>query len=276
MADDIHEQVQQRFGEAAQRYVNSAVHGTGYSLDRLVELMIEVAPPQSGHRFLDVATGGGHVARALATALTGTELTSPGAHVIASDLTMPMLQAARASINESGENAENRLPVDYVRADAQHLPFRNGALDGVTCRLAAHHFPDVAGFVSECARVIRDGGIVGLVDQIGPAENKAARYVNAFEKLRDPSHVWEYSQDDWLAYMNTTGLRVRQHEIARTRLDFAWWTRMQNNDADTILRLRVMLKQAPQAVLDFLEPEYSPDGAISFSLWQVILVAEKG
>src|SRR5258708_21202621 len=121
--DDIHQQVQQRFGALAQGYVNSAVHATGYSLDRLIELVA----PKAGQRLLDVATGGGHVARAMAAA---------GARVIASDLTAPMLSAARTHISESG------LAADYLRADGQYIPFQSSALDGVTCRLAPHHFPD--------------------------------------------------------------------------------------------------------------------------------------
>ncbi|HLY25871.1 MAG TPA: hypothetical protein VKQ72_05995, partial [Aggregatilineales bacterium] len=103
----------------------------------------------------------------------------------------------------------------------------------------------------------------------------AARYANAFEKLRDPSHVWEHSQEDWEKFFRDAGLRIRHSEVSRTRLDFGWWTQMQNNDENTILRLHVMLNQAPKAIVDFLEPDFAPGGAISFSLWQLILVAEK-
>jgi hypothetical protein len=50
---------------------------------------------------------------------------------------------------------------------------------------------------------------------------------------------------------------------------------MQNNDADTVTRLRVMLKQAPEAVARWLEPDLPDSGPSSFSLWQLILIAEK-
>ncbi len=50
---------------------------------------------------------------------------------------------------------------------------------------------------------------------------------------------------------------------------------MQNNDADTVLRLRIMLKQAPKAVADWLEPELSDSGSGSFSLWLLIMVGIK-
>ena len=254
--DDTHQRVQERFGEFAQRYVTSTVHGTGYSLDRLIELIA----PKQGQRMLDIATGGGHVARALAAA---------GATVIASDLTIPMLQAARASINEAGINAS------YLRNDAQHLPFADKSLDAVTCRLAAHHFPDAAEFVRECARVVRPGGLVGLVDQIGPQEIEAARYKNAYEKLRDPSHVHEFSREAWEGMFADAGLRITNADVSRSRLDFNWWTHMQNNDAETVLRLRVMLKQVPGGVREFLEPEFTESGNASFLLTQLILIGQK-
>jgi ubiquinone/menaquinone biosynthesis C-methylase UbiE len=255
MSDDTHQQVQERFGAFAERYVNSAVHKSGYSLDRLIELV----NPQQGQRALDVATGGGHVALGLARA---------GASVIASDLTVPMLHAARSYIQGEGVTAT------FARVDAQHLPFADNSLDLVTCRIAPHHFPDVADFVQECARVVRPGGIVGIVDQIAPPKRQAAEYINTFERLHDPSHVWEYSQKEWERFFSRAKLEIRHRELARNRLDFAWWTQMQNNDAETVMRLRILLAQAPQAVIDWLEPDLSGNG--SFSLWQLILIGVKG
>ncbi len=82
--DDTHNKVQQRFGEFAQNYVTSAVHSSSYSLERLIELV----QPAPGHKALDVATGGGHVALGMARR---------GADVIASDLTPAMLRAARSA-----------------------------------------------------------------------------------------------------------------------------------------------------------------------------------
>ncbi len=254
--DETRNRVQERFGPLADRYVASTVHSAGYSLDRLIELV----EPGPGKRALDIATGGGHVALGLARA---------GAETIASDLTIPMLQSARKFISGEGYAAH------YLRTDAQHLPFKDNSLDIVTCRLAAHHFPDAAEYMRECARVVRPGGVVGLVDQIGPAEHEAARYCNAYEKLRDPSHVWEYSQKDWKKYFEGAGLQIKHAELTRVRLDFNWWTKMQNNDADTVLRLRVMLKQAPKAVSDWLEPELPDGGGGSFSLWLLIMTGIK-
>jgi ubiquinone/menaquinone biosynthesis C-methylase UbiE len=254
--DDSRSRVQQRFGTFAQNYVTSAVHSKSYSLDRLVELV----DPAPGKRALDIATGGGHVALALARR---------GADVIASDLTPPMLRAAQKFISEQGVSAR------FAQVDAQHIPFADNSLDIVTCRIAPHHFPDVAQFVRECARVVRPGGIVGVVDQVGPAEAEPNKFVNAFERLRDPSHIWEHSEGEWVSFFVSADLQIRHQELARNRLDFDWWTQMQSCDADTVMRLRVMLRHAPGAVGRWIEPEMPNSGAWSFSLWQLILIGVK-
>ncbi|HVO43702.1 MAG TPA: class I SAM-dependent methyltransferase [Aggregatilineales bacterium] len=254
--DDHRQQVQSRFGEFAQNYVESKVHSSSYSLDHLIELL----DPQPGQIALDIATGGGHVALGLARR---------GLSVIASDLTPRMLGAARAYIQKEG------FAIHYAQIEGSALPFAANSLDRVTCRIAAHHFPDVAGFVRECARVVRPGGMVGLVDQVGPGHREANRYVNAYEKLRDPSHNWEYSEQDWNDFFTSADLTIRHQETARNRLNFKWWTDMQKVDPDTVLRLRVMLRQAPREVAAWLEPDLHDSPDDSFSLWQLILIGVK-
>lgn len=256
---DSRELAQQRFGALAQNYVSSHVHSGGHSLDRLIELV----QPAPGKLALDVATGGGHVALALA---------KRGAKTIASDVTVSMLRAARENLSGQGIQAA------YMRIDGHHLPFAAGSLDIVTARHAPHHFKDVAGYVRECARVARVGGIVGVVDQIAPEGREAAEYVNSFERLRDPSHGWQFSLAQWVGFFEDAGLRVINSEISSLRFDLAWWTKMQRNDADTVLRLRVMLRQAPQAVVDFLAPvvpDEGPDEAVTFGHHYGIVVGVK-
>lgn len=259
MAEDIQRKVQQQFGTYAQNYVSSPVHSSGYSLERLLELV----NVEQGQRALDIATGGGHVALGLA---------KRGARVIASDLTPKMLAAARPYIDE---NAGSGHTVEYAQVDALALPFADESLDLVTCRIAPHHFPDVAQFVNEATRVVKPGGTVGIVDQIAPPTPNAAKYVNAFEELRDPSHVWEYPQADWEGFFSVANLRIVHREVCRNRLEFGWWTRMQNVPAETVTRLEVLLRQAPTAVAEWLQPEVPEAGAMYFSLWQLILIGVK-
>lgn len=249
---------QRRFSELTENYVQSQLHSGDYTLERLIALL----QPLTGKRALDVATGGGHVALKLAQS---------GAHVLASDLTPAMLVAARTNLHRQG------VEISYAQLEASHLPFRAASFDVITVRHAPHHFPDVPRFLSECARTLKPEGKLGIVDQIAPEPPKAARYVNAFERLRDPSHHQQYRLSDWHAMLRAAGLEIAHSEVATTRLDLYSWAHLQKNDAETVLRLRVLLHQAPQAVREFLKPTFYQDGSgnISFEHHHVILIARQ-
>src|SRR5262249_7155193 len=138
--------VQKQFGSNAAAYATSGVHAYGESLARLVEL----TAPAWDWRVIDVATGAGHTAFAFSPHV---------AHVIASDITLEMLEQAARLAGERG--LKN---VETVVAPAESLPFDDASFDLVTCRLAAHHFPDPGRFVSEAYRVLKPSGSFGLVD----------------------------------------------------------------------------------------------------------------
>ena len=137
MANDVtagagdKQRVQQQFGSNAANYVTSSVHAKGASLERMVDL---VAPRPDWHG-LDIATAAGHTAFAFAPHVKT---------VIASDLTPEMLVEARALAEKRG-----LTNVDFAQADAEALPFEADRFDFVTCRIAPHHFPNVAAFVAE-------------------------------------------------------------------------------------------------------------------------------
>jgi SAM-dependent methyltransferase len=255
---DAKQLVQRRFGTHAAGYVSSPTHARGYSLERLAGFV----DPQPGQRLLDVATGGGHTALRLAQS---------GAWTIAADLTRPMLHVARDHITTHAPPG----PVVYAQLDAERLPFAPDSFDAATCRIAPHHFPDVAGFVREMARVVRPGGRVVVVDQLTPPDPKTARYVNAFERLRDPSHIWAYSQGEWEGFFSGAGLAVEHFERFEVEQNLLRWAEIQGCDSPTITRLRALLAQAPDPAAAWMQPHLDPTGGGTFVIRQFLMVGRK-
>ncbi|GAB4576011.1 MAG: class I SAM-dependent methyltransferase [Anaerolineae bacterium] len=249
--------VQRQFGQNPEGYVTSPTHASGDDLARLVALM----QPETGWRVLDIATGGGHTARTLAPHVQ---------RVVAGDLTLPMLRAAHAHFGDHG--LQN---VICVQLDAEHLPFAAESFDLVTCRIAPHHFPGVQDFVNEAARVVRSGGLVAVVDQIMPKNRRAARYVNAFERLRDPSHAWAYSLPRWEGIFKAAGLAIVHSEEFTRRHRLAEWAARMHCSADVVTRLRAMLIQAPEQATAWLDPELLPGGGESFLIHHGLLIGRK-
>lgn len=240
---DAKSQVHARFSQYAHNYVSSPTHASGADLDRL----LEVAQPQADWLALDVATGGGHTALKIAPFVR---------QMIAVDFSTAMLEAARSSIG--GKGVAN---VTYVGSDAEKMPFADKTFDLITCRVAAHHFPDAYRFFVESARVLKPGGRFVLHDHLLPEDKRAGEYLEAFERLRDPSHGRAFSTSEWHGLMLDVDLEVEHSEQLNRQAALIPWAERQGCPPDVIERLQILLAQAPQAVAEWIHPRsvLSPD-----------------
>ena len=91
-----------------------------------------------------------------------------------------------------------------VVAPAERLPFADGSFDVVACRVAAHHFEDVGAAVGEMARVARE--LVLVADNLFVSET-----AEEADRVRDPSHVRNYSEAEWRSLFAEAGLDV--HDV---------------------------------------------------------------
>jgi SAM-dependent methyltransferase len=160
------------WSDRAEGYRTSATHMSGDDLERVVEL----CEPGPGVKALDVATGGGHVAR---------RLREEGCQVVTLD-------------PAPGMGAD-------VVARAEDVPFADGSFDVVVTRIAAHHFADIRAAVAEMARVTNR--LVVVEDTLFLSEQQEAA-----ERLRDPTHVGSYSEAEWRVFLEEAGLEIEQVE----------------------------------------------------------------
>ncbi|MDI3340025.1 MAG: methyltransferase domain-containing protein [Sphaerobacter sp.] len=233
----IKDRVRAQFGAAADAYVRSATHRIGDDLARLVALA-ELTPETVA---LDVATGGGHTALALAPHVR---------QVIASDLTPAMLEQARAFLTAQGvTNVEFRV------ADAEELPFPDASFDLVTCRIAPHHFADVQRAVHETARVLRPGGLFLLIDSVSPEDPELDAFLNELERRRDPSHVRSYRRSEWCRFLEAAGFAVEAMETFPKRHDFADWTGRSRLSPEDRAALEAWVLAAPPACREHFRVE---------------------
>jgi ubiquinone/menaquinone biosynthesis C-methylase UbiE len=190
------------WSDRAKAYRESATHATGDDLD----LVVAWCEPGPGVTVLDVATGGGHVARRLREA---------GAQVVTVD-------------------AAPGMEPDAI-APADHLPFADASFDAVACRIAAHHFPDALAALKEMARVARER--VVICDNVFVSETSEEA-----DRLRDPSHVRNYGVAEWHSFFELAGLRVAEDRFMLRDTDFEdWLARTETPEADRV-RVRELMR----------------------------------
>jgi ubiquinone/menaquinone biosynthesis C-methylase UbiE len=249
-------QVQAFFGAHASAYTTSAVHASGASLERLVTR----TSPQGQERVLDVATGTGHNALSFAPYVR---------QVIGVDLTAPMLAEATALAHKRG--IENAV---FCQGDSEHLPFASHGFAIVTCRVAPHHFPDVARAVREMARVCQPGGWVAIVDNVTPEDTTACAEINAWETLRDPSHHWAYPLSQWRQFFQQAGLALEVEETHPKAMPFVSWASRMGVGEAVVEELRQLLFEAPHFPRAYLRPRLEAEQAY-FDLTEGLFMARK-
>ncbi|CRK83652.1 class I SAM-dependent methyltransferase [Neobacillus massiliamazoniensis] len=254
---DIKKDVQQQFGKSAEKYVSSTIHKKGKDLQK----MLEIAVTNGEETLLDVATGGGHTANAFAPFVK---------KVTAVDLTEEMLTAAERFIRQNG--VQN---VDFIKADAENLPFSVEEFDIVTCRIAPHHFPNVASFISEVYRVLKPNGQFLLDDNVVPEDDDFDQFYNTIEKLRDYSHFRAWKKTEWIRMLEQYGFEITEwHRFEKTFQFESWCNRMDLSEIDKG-KLTQLILNSTQKVKDKFRIIIEKDEVISFQGEAIVLRAIK-
>jgi ubiquinone/menaquinone biosynthesis C-methylase UbiE len=250
----VPEDVRARFAPVAANYAKAAFHT---SSERLREVL-DLAQPKPTDLALDVATGTGNTALAMAPFVR---------HVVGLDLTREMLAHARRLTSERRvANAE------WVLGDASRLPFADESFDVYTVRAAPHHFTDFDGFLSEAWRVLKPGAAAAFVDCAPPA---AAREVlREVEVRRDPSHVGSLTVPEWTERLEQAGFVV---EIAANReldWDFEDWMGNMAVAPELAADLARVIESAEGEGRGELHPERR-DGKLWHAYWHGLIRARK-
>jgi len=158
--------------------------------------------PDEARRILDVASGTGEAAIALARS-------HPQAEVLGIDITPSMLAIAKRKAAKAGLR---NLTFQWMDASAMDLP--DASFDAVTITFALHEMP--AGVrepaIGQIARVLRPGGTLILVDLARPEGRRARVLFSLYLALFEPSHMDEFLDIDWPGALAALGLEVVAEE----------------------------------------------------------------
>jgi ubiquinone/menaquinone biosynthesis C-methylase UbiE len=182
------------FGERAAMYTTSATHADPQILAKVVAL----ANTRPDWVALDIATGTGHTALALAPHV---------ASVVGIDLTPEMLREAERLRREHAITN-----VDFRVGDVHHLPFADATFHLITSRRAPHHFSDIMAALREIRRVLRPDGRLVLDDRSVPEDDFVDTCMNQLDRYHDESHVRQYRPSEWQRMLGACGFAVETTE----------------------------------------------------------------
>jgi ubiquinone/menaquinone biosynthesis C-methylase UbiE len=148
--------------------------------------------PRGDERALDVGTGAGALALALAPLVR---------EVVGVDPVPELLALAR-------ERARAFPNVELVEGDGTALPFPAASFDLAATIRMLHHVARPELVLAELTRVTRLGGHVLVVDQLGDIDPLVALEIDRFERARDPSHTRLLPEIDLRQLFEANGLAL--------------------------------------------------------------------
>ncbi|HET7419967.1 MAG TPA: methyltransferase domain-containing protein [Candidatus Dormibacteraeota bacterium] len=246
--------VRDSFRNVASRYARSAYHASEAQLQEVVDL----TRPRPGDLVLDVATGTGNTAFALAPRVR---------RVIGLDLTREMLDEARRVA------AERQIHnVDWVIGDAARLPFAEETFDVYVVRAAPHHFPDVDGFLAEAYRVLKHDRDAAFIDCAPPAP--ARDVLHEVEVRRDPSHIRSLTVEEWASRLLEAGFEVESARAREMDWNYEEWMDNQNVAPELRAELAHAIDGATGKAREQLHPEWR-EGRLWHAYWHALIRAHK-
>lgn len=246
--------VRDSFRSVAANYTRSSFHTAATRLQEVLDL----ARPLPGDLALDVATGTGNTALALAPNVR---------RVVGLDLTREMLdEARRIAADRAISN------VDWVIGDALRLPFEDQTFDLYTVRAAPHHFADVDRFMREAYRVLRPGRTAAFVDCAPPLP--ARDLLHEVETRRDPSHVMSLTLEEWVSGLRRAGFEVDHAEARELDWNYEEWMGNMAVPADLSAELAAVIEAAEGRAREQLHPERR-DGKLWHAYWHALIRARK-
>jgi SAM-dependent methyltransferase len=217
--------VRARFGATAERVAEHAEQQVELVREQLQSFVV----PSGDERALDVGTGAGTLARALAPLVR---------EVVGVDIVPELLERARANAPAN---------VTFVEGDATSLPFEAGSFDLVCTRRTVHHIARPERVIAEMTRVTASGGRIFVDDQIAPADPLAGLELDRFERARDPSHTRTLPDVDFRHLFEANGLVLLQTRYQTHRRELDDYLPLAGCEGDAAERARALSPGGPES-----------------------------
>jgi hypothetical protein len=98
--------------------------------------------------------------------------------------------------------------------------------------------------------------------------------MDEIERLRDPSHIKNYSMEKWKKFFIRGGLKVIHSEVVSGVYEFREWSSRSGTPVDNVEKIKKMLHNMPELVAKHLKTSYS-GGEWSIQMRYILLLMTK-
>ncbi len=189
--------------------------------------------------------------------------------VVCLDATPAMLAVGK---EEAGKSRIANM--QFVQGLVEEIPYDDRHFDAVLSRLAFHHFMDIERPFSEMSRVLKYGGQLVIIDMEAAAE--ALRGIeDRIETMRDPSHVKNRSQDEFLALYEKHGYAVAKREATTIPVSLNAWLALTNTPDPIGKEIENLMNDEICGGKPTGFRPYTQDGEIYFEQRWVLFIGKK-
>jgi demethylmenaquinone methyltransferase / 2-methoxy-6-polyprenyl-1,4-benzoquinol methylase len=171
--------------------------------------LVDAIAPAPGMRILDVATGTGMVAFALA---------ARGAQVVGLDQSEAMLGGAQERLRHTPELGDR---LSFMLGEAEALPFADGEFDALSFTYLLRYVDDRDATMRELARVVKPGGRIGMVE-FGVPGDPALRSLWRIHTRAGLPLIGRVVSRDWYDVGRFLGPNIEQFHAAEPDLPALW------------------------------------------------------
>lgn len=172
-------------------------------------VLVDALAPRPGMRILDVATGTGMVAFALA---------ARGATVVGLDQNEAMLDRARTRLRGTPEMADR---LSFTLGEAETLPFADGEFDALSFTYLLRYVDDPAATMRELIRVVKPGGRIGMLEFGVPGDAGLRGLWRVHTRVGLPL-LGRMVSKDWYDVGRFLGPNIEQFHAAKPDLPALW------------------------------------------------------
>ena len=256
---DHNETIRKEFTHQAESF---GKQGLTLSSQEYLAWMVDILPLQREFRVLDVATGTGHLSRAIAPHVE---------QVVAIDMTPKMLEKAK---EEAARSALQNII--FEEGDAAALPYQDNSFYMVVSRLAIHHFEKPQFQLREMVRVCKTDHAVGIIDLLSPDDESLIATYNRLERMRDASHTLALTKGQLGAAMVAAGLSISRMDSRDIHVDFGLWAEMTGTPAHIKSEISKELEQELKGGAKTGMRPFTQDGKLKFlHTWCVAIGIKK-